>query len=81
MGVGARWGRARVYTVKTVPSCHMQAVIKLGKLIISKHPLATVWYGTTLTSHQSEILHSLIFICTWLVYLKFENCSHVFDDK
>ena len=29
--------------------------------VISKHPLGTVWHETTLMSHQSGILHSLIF--------------------
>ena len=29
--------------------------------MISKHPLGIVWHETTLTSHQSGILHSLSF--------------------
>ena len=29
--------------------------------VISKHPPGTVWHETTLTSHQSGILHFLIF--------------------
>ena len=35
--------------------------LKLRKIVISKHPLGTVWHETILTSHQSGILHSLIF--------------------
>ena len=33
----------------------------LGGGVISKHPPGTVWHETTLTSHKSGILHSLIF--------------------
>ena len=30
--------------------------------VISKYPPGTVWHETTLTSHQSGILHSVIFL-------------------
>ena len=31
------------------------------KIVVSKYPSGTVWHETTLTSHQSGILYSLIF--------------------
>ena len=42
--------------------------------VISKHPLDTVWHGTTLTSYQSGIFHSLIFcINCWVNFTKSLN--------
>ena len=51
MGVGARWGSGGSDGGQGAD----------GGEVISKHPLGTVWHETTLTSHQSGIIRSLIF--------------------